>query len=385
MTIETLQLDCLRTCLSSTMRQNTSPTPTQPGRWIITKFGSPSVLKWETFNLPQDIPTNHVLVRILTAGIAGPDNIQRAGGYPNTRCSKPGFTPGYDFVGEVVAQSSSSTNAFNIGDRVASMCMIGAHATHIVLPATELITIEYTDDPIQVSALPLNYMTAWGMLKRSGVRLPPGSSILIGSASGGVGTAMAQLVHAFDLQLHMIGTCSKSKFEYVRSLGVTPVDRTAPDLVDQVRALTRGEGVDVAYDAVGSEDSLQKSHRATKDEVGQVIAIGVMGEIASDGSGMSQANFDAAAILASRKQPRMKYWGVEREYYQDTRDMWLQDFHAILQKVRNGKLKPEVARLFKLSQAIEANEALVSGAAIKGKMIFVVDEELAIKVDRLDM
>ena len=81
----------------------------------------------------------------------------------------------------------------------------------------------------------------------------------------------------------------------------------------------------------------------------------------------------------------MKYWGVEREYYQDTRDMWLQDFHAILQKVRNGKLKPEVARLFKLSQAIEANEALVSGAAIKGKMIFVVDEELAIKVDRLDM
>jgi len=40
-------------------------------------------------------------------------------------------------------------------------------------------------------------MTSWGLLKHSGVKLPPGSSILIGAASGGVGTAIAQLVTAF--------------------------------------------------------------------------------------------------------------------------------------------------------------------------------------------
>ncbi|RYO90560.1 hypothetical protein DL766_006762 [Monosporascus sp. MC13-8B] len=134
--------------------------------------------------------------------------------------------------------------------------MVGAHAIHIILPVTELIRIKNADDPIKVCALPLKYLTAWGMLKRSGVYLVLGSRILIGSASGGVGTAVAQLVHAFDLKLKMVGTCSPSKFDYTKSLRVIPVGRNAPDLVEQVRPLTNGEGVDVANDAVGSEDSL---------------------------------------------------------------------------------------------------------------------------------
>ncbi|CRG90814.1 hypothetical protein PISL3812_07860 [Talaromyces islandicus] len=359
------------------MSRNTSPTPNHSGRWVISEFGGPSVLRWEKFEIPSEIPKHHVLVRIIVAGIAGPDNIQRVGGYPNVRCSKPGFTPGYDFVGEVVAQGVMSEEVFEIGDRVTCMCMIGAHATHIILPASELIRIQPTDDPLQVCALPLNYMTAWGMLKRSGVDLHSGSSILIGSASGGIGTAIAQLVHAFDLRLKMIGTCSASKFDYVSSLGIIPIDRRDPSLVDKVHALTEGRGVDVAYDAVGSEDSLRKSHQATKRDVGHLVAIGVMSEIASDGSGLKQPSFDAAAVLASRSQPRMKYWGVEREYYQETRDLWLADFNAILQKVREGKLKPQIAKLFPLSEAVEANKYLISGVDVKGKMLFVVDEQIA--------
>lgn len=195
--------------------------------------------------------------------------------------------------------------------------VIGAHATHITLPTTELIRIDRTDDPVKVCTLPLNYMTAWGMLKRSGVHLAPGSSILIGSASGGVGTAIAQLVHAFDLQLKMIGTCSPSKFDYVRSLGVIPVDHQAPDLVEQVQGLTGGEGVDVAYNAVGSEDSLRKSHLATKKDVGEVVAIGVMADIAADGTSMLVENYDIMAAIGPRLQPRTTCWGVDREYYHE--------------------------------------------------------------------
>lgn len=361
------------------MNLNTSPTPDRPGRWVITRFGPPTVLKWETWQPENDLASDNVLIRIITAGIAGPDNIQRAGGYPNVRCQKPGFTPGYDMVGQVVALGPEvpEDSLIKVGDRVTSMCMIGAHATHIILPVRELIPLEPHDDPVKTCALPLNYMTAWGMLKRSGVQLTPGSSILIGSVSGGVGTAMAQLVQAFDLGLVMIGSCSPSKFDYVQSLGVMPVDRTAVDMVEQVRSLTGGRGVDVAYDAVGSEDSLRKSHLCTKDGVGQVIAIGVMGDIASDGSGMAAEKFDAAAVLASRKQPRMKYWGVEREYYQETRQIWLDDFDAILRKVRQGKLDPKISKLFRLSQAVEANQELITGTGVHGKMLYIVDQDLA--------
>jgi NADPH2:quinone reductase len=258
---------------------NTSSTPSHPGRWIVTSFGTPSVLQWEPWNNPEQSlsPQNNVLIRILVAGIAGVDNIQRCGGYPDPRNAQPGFTTGYDLVGEILALHDSvpPESGLKVGDRVTSLCRYGAHATHIVLPYDDVIRIEHTDDPIKICTLPLNYMTAWGMLKHSGVHLPPGSSILLGSASGGLGTAVAQLVRAFDMGIKMIGTCSPSKFEYVRSLGVEPIDRNAVDLVEQVRKLTGGDGVDVAYDGVCSDESVKNFLAATKADGGRVVVFGV--------------------------------------------------------------------------------------------------------------
>ena len=82
---------------------NTSSTPTSPGRWVITEFGKSSVLKWEAFDPMAALSAGGVLIRILVAGIAGVDNIQRVGGYPHPLAKAPGFTPGYDLVGEIVA------------------------------------------------------------------------------------------------------------------------------------------------------------------------------------------------------------------------------------------------------------------------------------------
>ncbi|KAK3618575.1 hypothetical protein LTR56_024567 [Elasticomyces elasticus] len=362
------------------MLQSTAPVPGRSGRWVISRFGPPSVVTWEVAlgELPEAQPGN-ALVRIIAAGIAGPDNIQRAGGYPNERCRLPGFTPGYDFVGEVVQLGRPQTS-ISVGDRVAAMCMIGAHATHIELPVPDLLKIDRSDDVVKVCALPLNYMTAFGMLQRSGVDLAPGSSILIGSAAGGIGTAVAQIVEAFDMKLHMIGTCSPSKFDYVRSLGVAPIDRHDPNLWRTVRNATLdGQGVDVAYDAIGSEESLLQSHLATRAETGQVIAIGIMSDIATDGSGMT-TEMSADELLIRRQLPRMSYWGVERAYHQDTRELWEKDFYNLLDHVRSGKLSPKIAKLLKLSDGVRAHELLVSGAGVLGKMIFIVDAQLALRL-----
>ncbi|KAM0344773.1 hypothetical protein ACHAPU_007147 [Fusarium lateritium] len=362
------------------MPSNTSPSPDQPGRWVITKFGGPSVLKWEALEVNRDLSSDEVLVRVITAGISGVDNIQRAGGYPDPRCAEPGFTPGYEFVGEVIrlGPSAESSGDFAIGDRVASMCIIGAHATHVIIPSSELIRIDTQDDPIKICALPLNYMTAWGMLKRSGVDLKPGNSILIGSASGGVGTAVAQLVKAFDMDLKMFGTCSPSKFEYVKCLGITPIDRHASDLVEQVLSLTNGKGVDVAYDAVGSEESLQRSHLATKQHTGQVISIGVMDQIQTNGEGLQYAREEMFQILLSRFPPRTSFFGVPPTS-PESRAVFNNDFMAIVDKVRTGKLDPEIVRLYRLDEAVEAHKAIISGKDVRGKMIYVVDGELAAK------
>jgi NADPH2:quinone reductase len=353
---------------------NTSLTPSSLGRWIVTEFGKPSVLKWEAFDPMISLSAGDVLIRILVAGIAGVDNIQRCGGYPHPLAKNPGFTPGYDLVGEIIALGDAvpKERDLQIGDRVTALSIFGAHATHIVLPFEEVMKLQKDDDPLKMCALPLNYMTAWGMLKHSGVDLPPGSSILIGSASGGLGTAVAQLVKAFDLGIKMIGTCSPSKFEYVRSLGVEPLDRNAPDLVKQVRALTDGKGVDVAYDGVCSEKTVQDFLAATKQDVGRVVVFGVMGSIAADGSKMLGGIDELFKALL--QPPRVRFWALDIEF---PKKKEVAEFYAIVEKVREGKLDPTIAKLLRLSDAVEAHELLINGSAIKGKMLFVVDENLA--------
>ena len=381
----------------------TAPTPSQSGRWVVPRFGVPSVLTWQPLAegsidgpitparleaIPKTLTGTLALIRIITAGAGGVDNIQRAGGYPDPRTAQPGFTPGYEFVGEVIGLGPDAAAAYakevndpsatlRVGDRVTSMCVIGAHATHTVIEAAELFKLHPNDDPVKVAALPLNYMTAYGMLRRSPASLTPGSTILVGSAAGGVGSALAQLVHAFDMGIKMIGTCSPPKMDYVRSLGMTPVNRLSADLVAEVSKLTDGKGVDVAYDAVGSKESLATSLAATKGETGQVILIGIMDEILSDGSGMRRPGADAREILADRLGERTSFWGVQRGYYDETRQLFRQDFNDILQRVREGKLTPEISKLYKLSEAIEVNELLVHGGGVKGKMVYVIDGELA--------
>jgi NADPH2:quinone reductase len=208
-----------------------------------------------------------------------------------TQGLKPGFTPGYDLVGIVESigpiLSSSNSNgisseAIKVGDTITSMSVVGAHATHTTLPLADLIKVREDDDLIKVSALPLNYMTGYGMLTRSAFPVTFSTeSILIGSVAGGVGTALAQIAKLLFPNLNMFGTCSPSKFDTVRSLGVVPIDRNIDpmELPSKIRSLNSGKGVDIAYEATGSEANLQASLAATKTGVGKVVAIGFMANI----------------------------------------------------------------------------------------------------------
>ncbi|KAH7077221.1 hypothetical protein FB567DRAFT_451667 [Paraphoma chrysanthemicola] len=264
--------------------KNTSPTPDAPGRWVVTEFGKPDVLKWHPWDPTSEVSGNNVLVRIILAGLGGVDNIQRVGGFPDPRASKPGFSTGYEIVGEVLA----------LGD---------------------------------------------------------------------------------SMDLKMLGTCSPSKFDYIRSLGVEPIDRNASDLVEQVRKLTDGAGVDVAYDGVCSEDSVRNFLAATKPDTGRLVVFGLMGEIASDGSKMLDG---AQATLGRRlQQPRTSFFSLSQELHNEPE---VDDFHVIVDKVRTGELDPVIAKLLPLSKGVEGHQLLVNGSAVKGKLLFVVDADLATKL-----
>lgn len=82
-------------------------------------------------------------------------------------------------------------------------------------------------------------------------------------------------------------------------------------------------------------------------------------------------------ILAKRLQPpRVTFFVLDVEFQ---RKAEIAEFYAIVEKVRSGELDPVVVKLLPLSQAVQAHEMLISGTAIKGKMLFIVDKELAAK------
>ena len=366
---------------------NTSPTPTQSGRWVVTKFGGPSVLEWDTDSSPLHPSKGQALVRILIAGISGADNIQRAGGYlrfPATR--QPGFTPGYDLVGVVEeanhSDETSDSSPFQPGNYVATMSVVGAYATHILVPLAECIPLRKTDDLLKASALPLNYMTALGMLKLS--RFPVSDttrSILIGSVAGGVGTALAQLTHTLYPQVKIFGTCSPSKFDWVRqTLNVTPIDRNIPphDFPSHIRTLNNGEGVDIAYEATGHPETMTAFLAATAQPPatpGKLIAIGFIANISTDGSQMAEA-FDPIAFCNANPE-RMAFFSVTNDYWRGKRESFVRDFEEVLMAlVREERLKPVVEGVYRLEDAVRINEMLAGGVGVRGKMVMVADERL---------
>ena len=116
---------------------------------------------------------------ILIAGIGGIDTVQRISDYPGPCLSKPGFMLGYYFAGKV-EKVGPKVSWYKTGDVVARMYVFGAYTTHIILSVANAIKLKVDDDMIKATALPLNYMIVYGILKRSEAKLGPRPSILIG-------------------------------------------------------------------------------------------------------------------------------------------------------------------------------------------------------------
>jgi hypothetical protein len=92
---------------------------------------------------------------------------------------------------------------------------------------------------------------------------------------------------------------------------------------------------------------------------------------------MSPERFNTFEMLEKGVIPRTKFWMVTLDYYHQDREAFAKDFEMLLQAVRDGRLSPLIGRLFRLNQAIEANELLAHGAPFEGKIEFLVDEDLA--------
>ncbi|WP_242338469.1 MULTISPECIES: zinc-binding dehydrogenase [Anaeromyxobacter] len=313
-----------------------------------------------------------VRVRVLAAGVSLPDIMAREGIHPET--PPVPFTPGWDLVG-VVDRLGGGVGGVVPGQRVAAMPIHGAYAGFVCLPQRELVPVPPGLDPAEAVCLVLNYVTAYQMMHRS-AKVGPGQRALIHGAAGGVGTALLQLGGVGGLELY--GTASSRGAPVVSDLGGIPIDYQRQDFVKEIRRLT-GEGVDVVFDPLGGEH-LWQSRKALR-RGGRVVGYGLVSSIRGEGLTSSRPGrrqrFRGTAIFAAYIAAGWLLPGRRRvvpysiQTLKRLKPAWFrQDLIALLDLLRQQKIRPLIAQRFPLEEARQAQELLGSGG-VAGKIVLV--------------
>lgn len=128
----------------------------------------------------------------------------------------------------------------------------GGYAEYVIVPAVNCIVLPESVSYEQAAALPTVFLPCWSILIRRAA-LQPWETVLVPSASSGVGTAAIQVAKNVIGARVIATTSSAQKVQLARELGADDViNYTEEDVAERIRELT-GRGVDVVIDHVGAD------------------------------------------------------------------------------------------------------------------------------------
>ena len=217
----------------------------------IVSHGGVDGLEVREVERPASPTADRVRVRVRAAALNRADVLQRMGRYP----APPGAVqdiPGLEFAGEV-EQVGPEVRAWKTGQRVFGITAGGAQAEYVIVPENTLAEIPDNLDWAEAAAVPEVFITAHDALfTQAGLEM--GERLLVHAAGSGVGTAAIQLAHAAGA---FVGGTSRTpdKLERARAYGLDEAFVVGDDplhFAAAVREWTRGVGVEVILDLVGS-------------------------------------------------------------------------------------------------------------------------------------
>lgn len=338
---------------------------------VITTHGDPEVLRVEQRPDPPVGP-GEVRIAVEATGINFADLLARSGMYPDA--PKPPCVVGYEVAGTIESVGEGA-DVFSIGDRVFGGSKFGGHAELVtasevdVLPLPDRLSFE------QGAAIPVNYATAYaGIVLMGGLR--EGDRVLIHSAAGGVGIAASQLSR--NIGAEVFGTASASKHEAIREHGVThPIDYRSDDFEREVSRITNGEGIDVAFDAIGPS-SFRKDYRLLRPG-GRLICFG-LSEVQTGQKRNIPGLLKGVASMATATMPWWKslaimnenkgVFGLNMLSWWKTEGSIRRAIEPLQADLEAGRLEPVVAEAFPFERAADAHRFIHERRNI-GKVVLV--------------
>ncbi|KAK2514904.1 hypothetical protein Q9233_014688 [Columba guinea] len=163
---------------------------------------------------------------------------------------KTPLVPGFECSG-IVEALGDSVKGFEIGDRVMAFVNYNAWAEVVCTPVEFVYKIPDDMSFSEAAAFPMNFVTAYMMLFEV-ANLREGMSVLVHSAGGGVGQAVAQLCSTIP-NVTVFGTASSFKHEAIKDSVTHLFDRNA-DYVQEVKRIST-DGVDIVLDCLCGENT----------------------------------------------------------------------------------------------------------------------------------
>ena len=323
---------------------------------VITRNGPPEVLEVQKRPDPQLGP-GQVRIGVRAAGINFADLMARAGMYPDA--PKPPSVVGYEVAGEVTEVGEGVTE-LSVGDRVTAGTRFGGYAEQVCANERDTLRLPDSLSFEQGAAIPVNYGTAFaGVVMMGGLR--EGDRLLVQAAAGGVGIAATQIAKARGAVV--FGTASASKHDAIRAQGVDhPIDYRSEDFEAEVMRITGGDGVDIAFDAIGPS-SFRKDYRVLR-QGGRLICFGLAEAQSGEGRNVP-ALLKGLASMTTATMPWWKSMAIMNEnkgvFGLNMLSWWDREgglervIEPLAAELEAGVIDPVVAEAFPFERAAEAH------------------------------
>jgi NADPH2:quinone reductase len=318
--------------------------------WLCKSFGPPETLVLEETAEPR-VGSGSVLVRVSAAGLNFPDSLIIEGKY-QFKPSFP-FSPGGEVAG-IVEAVGEKVSRFKVGDRVMGLTGWGGFAEKIAVGEANLVPVPPGLSDESAAGFMMIYGTSMYALKQRG-RLEAGQTLLVLGAGGGVGKAAVEIGKAMGSKV-IAAASSEEKLAVAKRAGADElINYSELNLKDELKRLTKGQGVDVVYDPVGGDLAEQALRSMAWD--GRYLVVGfASGTIPS---------FAANLTLLKGCQIVGVFWGA---FAQRSPLENLANFKELLGWAQAGKIDPAVAKVYAFEEAAQAIADL-GGRRVSGKAV----------------
>ncbi len=216
----------------------------------------------------------------------------------------------------------------------------GAFAQYVKVPASEVFTVDCNWSDAELGSLPCAYGTAENMIQRA--KVGEGQHVLVTGASGGVGSAVVQLVKRRNATVTAI--TSKTKKEQVLAIGADHIIENSQD----VTALLGENVVDVVIDNVA----------------GPAFG-GLLRVLKRGGSYVSSGAIGGPLVALDMRTVYLK------DLTLIGCTAWDQTVFAdLISYIERGELRPLVATTFSLEQMVDAQQTFLEKNYV-GKLVLI--------------